>query len=185
MNGDQAIAQILDEWLPMWAPAGRESVDPGQWDIGGATLPPLTLEALQEACWSCPAGAGLGWGQFRPKWILRLPLDYQQRFLSILQGFEDIPGWFRDLVNKHCLRTLKIGVAAIHLPRVGVRPPHGFLAGQRPDDDAREGRLDPQPAGGALPLHGHGQCRGFAGLQEVILACSALRPVRAVFGTST
>ena len=97
----------------MWAPPGRSISEPDQYDIGDATLPPMTLEALLSVCRSYSEGAGLGWDQFHPRWILTLPLGYQLRFLAILQGFEDNPGWFLDMVTH---------IVFIPKPEGGVRP---------------------------------------------------------------
>eukprot|EP00959_Pyramimonas_sp_CCMP1952_P169616 3543214-Pyramimonas_sp.AAC.1 len=97
----------------MWAPSGREAVDPGSWDIGDSQLPPTSLEAFQDCCRSYSEGAWLGWDQFHPKLILQLPLEYQVRVLRIIQAFEDRPTWMIELVTN---------IVFIPKPEGGSRP---------------------------------------------------------------
>ena len=92
INGELALIELLDQWLPLWHKEGRlDSHHPYYWDVFGQELPPISSEQLRRVCRSYGDGAGLGWDSFHPRQILFLPEEYQLRVIGVLHHFEDRP----------------------------------------------------------------------------------------------
>ncbi|CAK0860087.1 unnamed protein product [Prorocentrum cordatum] len=97
--GMDAVDQLTRTWQRLWPQEGFSSgVGAHQWDVGSWTLPPITLEALQQACKRYGPSVGLGCDNMHPRQLLLLPVALQLRLIDILTAFEDEPSSIRGQV---------------------------------------------------------------------------------------
>ncbi|CAK0793246.1 unnamed protein product [Prorocentrum cordatum] len=97
--GMGAVDQLTRTWQRLWHLEGFSSgVGAHQWDVGSWTLPPITLEALQQACKRYGPSVGLGCDNLHPRQLLLLPVALQLRLIDILTAFEDEPSSTRGQV---------------------------------------------------------------------------------------
>ncbi|CAK0824062.1 unnamed protein product [Prorocentrum cordatum] len=90
--GMDAVDQLTRSWQRLWLQEGFSSgVGAHRWDVGSWTLPPITLDAFQQACKRFGPSMGLGCDNLHPRQLLLLPVALQLRRIDILTAFEDEP----------------------------------------------------------------------------------------------
>ncbi|CAK0802081.1 unnamed protein product [Prorocentrum cordatum] len=98
--GMGAVDQLTRTWQRLWLQEGFSSgAGAHQWDVGSWTLPPITLEALQQACKRYGPPVGLGCDSLHPRQLLLLPVALQLRLIDIPTAFEDEPSSIRGQVT--------------------------------------------------------------------------------------
>ncbi|CAK0788283.1 unnamed protein product [Prorocentrum cordatum] len=112
--GMDAVDQLTRTWQRLWLQEGFSSgVGAHRWDVGSWTLPPITLEALQQACKRYGPSVGLGCDNLQPRQLLLLPVALQLRLIDILTAFEDEPSSIRGQRFGFNLKLLR-GLLAIY-----------------------------------------------------------------------
>ncbi|CAK0863284.1 unnamed protein product, partial [Prorocentrum cordatum] len=97
--GVDAVDQLTRTWQRLWLQEGFSSgVGAHRWDVGSWALPPITLEALQQAFKRYGLSVGLGCDNLHPRQLLLLPVALQLRLIDILTAFEDEPSSIRGQV---------------------------------------------------------------------------------------
>ena len=71
---DEANSEAV-KWGKEWNVGGTPPVMPWPKECWSDDVPALTLDIMQSAALSFPAGTGLGWDKLHPRALLRLPVE--------------------------------------------------------------------------------------------------------------